>query len=356
LRISGWSICLVLGLVLGLGIAGCSSQLGTGEIHADDIRTTNIKETNQETKYMRKTDEYPEQKETMKEPVAASVQTPIDGTIVHYQAFPSELIRPRPVDVWLPEGYDPASSDRYPVVYMHDGQFLFQQSHSPYAGMDLFWDVDKAITRLVRDGEIRPAIVVSVWMSQWLKGARGAEYMPQKPVTDEIWQLMKKEGDNFSVEEGGEEMSSDNYLKFLVDELKPFIDETYATQSDRDNTFVVGSSMGGLISAYAIAEYPEVFGGAACMSSHWPIADGIVVKWLNNHWPTAGAHRVYFDHGTETLDANYEPYQRQMDKVMRKHGYTADEDWVTRRFEGADHSPRAWRERLHIPLKFLLGR
>jgi predicted alpha/beta superfamily hydrolase len=280
---------------------------------------------------------------------------PLEGTLINYRAFPSRLIRPRPVDVWLPEGYDPASSDRYPVIYMPDGQFNFHQSSSPFAGMDLFWDVDKAITRLVRNNELRPAIVVSVWMSHWLKGSRGAEYMPQKPVTDEVWQLMKKEGNNFSVEEGGNEMTSDNYLKFLVSELKPFIDKTYRTHTDRNNTFHIGSSMGGLISAYAIAEYPEIFGGAACMSSHWPIGDGAVVEWLNDHWPVAGSHRVYFDHGTETIDVAYEPYQQQMDEVMGKHGYTTGKDWITRRFDGADHSPRAWRERLHIPLQFLLG-
>lgn len=280
---------------------------------------------------------------------------PLQGTLINYRAFPSRLIRPRPVDVWLPEGYDPASSDRYPVIYMSDGQFNFHQSSSPFAGTDVFWDVDKAITRLVRNNEIRPAIVVSVWMSHWLKGSRGAEYMPQKSVTDEVWQLMKKEGNNFSVEEGGNQMTSDNYLKFLVSELKPFIDKTYRTHPDRNNTFHIGSSMGGLISAYAIAEYPEIFGGAACMSSHWPIGDGAVVAWLNDHWPVAGSRRVYFDHGTETIDAAYEPYQQQMDEVMRNHGYTTGEDWITRRFDGADHSMRAWRERLHIPLQFLLG-
>ena len=84
----------------------------------------------------------------------------------------------------MPEDYDAGSADRYPVIYMHDGQLMFHQSHSPYAGMDLFWDVDKAITRLASADEIRPAIVVSVWMADWANGARGAEYMPQKPVTD----------------------------------------------------------------------------------------------------------------------------------------------------------------------------
>ena len=333
-----------------MGVA-CNFGYGSnGEFAADDSNVTRIKAI----KPMSVEAEDLEKKKSIGQ-VGGRAQTPLDGTIVNYPDFPSDYIRPRPVDVWLPEGYDPESSERYPVIYMHDGQFMFHQSRSPFAGMDLFWDVDKAITRLVRAGEIRPAIVVSVWMAHWAKGARGAEYMPQKPVTDKVWQLMKAAGHSFAVEEGGEEISSDNYLKFLIDELKPFIDKTYAVLPSRDNTFIVGPSMGGLISAYAIAEYPDVCGGAACMSSNWPIGDGVVVQWLNHHWPAAGTHRVYFDYGTETLDADYEPYQMQMDEVLRKHGYTSGVDWVTRRFEGADHSPRAWRERLHIPLKFLLG-
>ncbi len=351
---------LIFGIALCIGSAGCSVQPNSktpptpgGDIKTTELRDTAMTQRDRDLKE-RELKEQMKEKKLIKNKLANSQHTPLDGTIIHYDDFPSELVRPRPVDVWLPEGYDHQSNDRYPVIYMHDGQFLFDQSDSPFAGMDLLWDVDKAITRLVRDGDIRPAIVVSIWMSHWAKGARGAEYMPQKPVTDDVWQLMVAQGNNFSVEAGGEVMSSDNYLKFIVNELKPFIDQNYRTKPDRSNTFVAGSSMGGLISAYAIAEYPEVFGGAACLSTHWPIGDGIVVQWLGDHWPTAGAHRVYFDHGTETLDADYAPYQRSMDEVMRRHGYT-DSDWVTRRFEGANHSPQAWRERLHIPLKFLLG-
>ena len=339
----GLLLCRV-GLILSLGVVGCGSQYEISSVDANATETRGEKEMD----------------EAKKELMARRVnrrteQSVIEGTIVHYEEFPSELIRVRPVDVWLPEGYDPASSDRYPVIYMHDGQMMFDHHTSPYAGWDLFWDVDKAITRLVGDGEIRPAIVVSIWMASWTKGARGAEYMPQKAVTDEVWQWMREQEEGFAVEEGGQEMSADNYLKFIVQELKPFIDETYRTQSDRGNTFVMGSSMGGLISAYALAEYPGVFGAAACLSSHWPAGDGAVVRWLSDHLPSAGAHRVYFDHGTETYDAQYGPFQQEMDEVMRQHGYTAGEDWVTLRFEGADHSPRAWRERLHVPLKFLLG-
>ena len=224
----------------------------------------------------------------------------------------------------------------------------------------MFWDVDKAISRLQREGKIKPAIVVAVWMADWDKGARGAEYMPEKAVSKEVLEIMRQAGPGSSVggfvgESGGESMSSDNYLRFLVQELKPFIDESYRTSPVRADTFVMGSSMGGLLSAYALAEYPEIFGGAACLSSHWPYGDGAVVNWLSSHWPEAGNHRVYFDYGTEAFDASYEPYQMKMDLILRKKGYREGEDWITRRFDGADHSMQAWKDRLHIPLKFLLG-
>ena len=88
-----------------------------------------------------------------------------------------------------------------------------------------------------------------------------------------------------------------------------------------------------------------MFGGAACRSTDWNIA----------HSTTTSDHRIYFDHGTETYGASYGPYQLEMDAVMRNKGYRDGEDRITRRFESVDFSPRAWRERFHIPLKFLLG-
>lgn len=279
------------------------------------------------------------------------------GTLVHYPSFPSDLVEPRPVDVWLPDGYEESDSP-YPVIYMHDGQFMFDRPTSPYASTwertkgliygGIFWNVDETMARLIAKKQIRPTIVVSVWNLPNVK--RRTEYMPQKPVTEEIGRLLVAESDITR-----EAITSDNYLGFLVSELKPFIDKTYLTKPDADNTLIMGSSMGGMISAYAVSEYPEVFGAAACLSTHWVLGEGAAVKWYKNNWPTAGNHRLYFDYGTKSIDAGYEPFQKMMDAVMREKGYRENEDWVTRRFEGASHRPKAWRERLHIPLIFLLG-
>ena len=280
---------------------------------------------------------------------------PLKGALTHYKDFPSKLIRPRPVDVWLPEGYDASSNDRYPVIYMHDGQMIFHHADSSLAGLDVFWNPDKVMIRLVNNKEVRPAIIVAIWMADWTKGARGLEFMPQKAVTDEAWSTMQEQSAKWRSRAGIKALSSDKYLKFIVTEVKPFIDKTYRTLTDQPNTFVIGSSMGGLISAYAIVEYPGIFGGAACMSTDWTQVNGAVARWFSDHWPTPGRNRFYFDYGTEGFDAYYEPYQLKMNEVLQEKGFIKGNDFVTQRFEGADHSPKSWEARLHVPIKFLLG-
>jgi predicted alpha/beta superfamily hydrolase len=267
------------------------------------------------------------------------------GTLVSYQDVPSAHVAARNVDVWLPPGYAENPRKRYPVLYMHDGQNLFDPSLSFYSQTD--WGVDEAMTKLIAEGRVREAIVVGVWNTP----LRLQEYMPRKPVSAPSLPI--------GVEGMGElpasSIVSDRYLAFLVGELKPFIDGTYRTKRGRDDTFVMGSSMGGLISLYAAAEYPRVFGGVGAVSTHWPIGKGMVIDWLATHLPDPRTHRLYFDHGTATLDAQYAPYQQRMDAIVRTAGYVEGDNFMTRVFEGADHSERAWRQRVDVPLEFLLG-
>lgn len=125
----------------------------------------------------------------------------------------------------------------------------------------------------------------------------------------------------------------------------------------------MGSSMGGLISLYAICEYPDVFGAAACLSTHWP---GIFTmennpipeafyRYLENNLPDPRKNKIYFDFGTATLDAMYPPLQAEVDKIMIKKGFSSG-SWQTLKFEGEDHSEKAWKKRLPIPLTFLFGK
>jgi predicted alpha/beta superfamily hydrolase len=252
-------------------------------------------------------------------------------------------VESRNVDVWLPPGYGKDPGQRYPVLYMHDGQNLFDPATS-YGNVD--WAVDEAMTRLIEQGEVREAIVVGIWNTP----KRFAEYMPQRAV-----QGMKEiKMPGFDIR--AEDVVSDRYLAFLVTELKPFIDSTYRTLPDRANTTIMGSSMGGLISQYAMSRYPDVFGGAGCVSTHWPAGDGIALDDFAAHLPDPATHRYWFDFGTATLDASYEPYQQRADEILRTAGYVEGQNWITQKFEGAEHSEKAWRLRVDQPLTFLVGR
>ena len=267
------------------------------------------------------------------------------GRTESWQRVPSRHVDARDVDVWLPPSYGRDPQRRYPVLYMHDGQNLFDPALG-YTGVD--WDIDGAMTRLIDAGDIREAIVVGVWNTP----LRFAEYMPKAPVrTDTV-----SSGVEGYMAGRTEDIRSDAYLRFLVEELKPFIDAQYRTRPGRDDTAVMGSSMGGLISLYAAAQYPEVFGGVGAVSTHWPACDGCVVDWFGAHLPDPRTHRLYFDHGTGGIDALYAPHQTRMDAALRAGGYREGKNAMTRRFEGADHNEAAWRARVEIPLRFLLSR
>ncbi len=259
--------------------------------------------------------------------------------IDHYVNFKSDYVASRNIEVMLPPGYIKEETKQYDVIYMHDGQNIFDAKTS-YAGVA--WQVDKAIVKLLEKAEIRPAIIVAIWNSP----LRMNEYMPAQPLS-----LVREKADR----EGWDgELLSDNYLKFIVKELKPFIDSTYNASTKREHTFIMGSSMGALISLYALAEYPEVFGGAACISTHWPALNGVFMDYVNSNLPEPGNHKLYFDFGTETLDSLYEPYQLKVDNILTEKGYINEKHRITLKFEGADHSEESWQERVHIPLMFFL--
>jgi predicted alpha/beta superfamily hydrolase len=266
---------------------------------------------------------------------------PLPGTLVRHPDFPSLRVASRNVDVWLPPGYE-AGGRRFPVIYMHDGQNLFDPRTS-FTGVD--WGVAQAVERLMAQDRVQGAILVGVWNTP----QRVPEYMPRKPFASSRWALATAR------HEQGELPLSDDYLRFLVEELKPYVDAYYRTRPGVEDTFIMGSSMGGLISIYAVCEYPEVFGGAGCLSTAWSVVRKPMIPYLRATLPRPGVHKVYFDRGTEALDASYASYQRQVDQVMREVGYREGEDWMTQVFAGADHSERAWRERVHIPLEFLLS-
>lgn len=268
---------------------------------------------------------------------------PSVGHIERMENFASQWVENRPVDVWLPPGYSAADDRRYPVIYAHDGQNLFDADHA-FAGTA--WQIDRALSRLALEEGIGPAIVVGIWNTK----NRIPEYMPQRPVA----RFARPSVVERFVATYGSVPLSDRYLTFIVRELKPRIDRSYRTLDDRDHTFLLGSSMGGLVSVYGLCEYPTYFGGAACLSTSWTLPGRIMTRYLEYALPAPGANRFYFDFGDEALIRRYEGFQNRVDRLLRSAGFEAGTDWLTRRFPGEPHSESAWRGRVDVPLRFLL--
>jgi predicted alpha/beta superfamily hydrolase len=266
------------------------------------------------------------------------------GSIERHVDFTSAYVDSRTIDIWLPPGYGSTDNRRYSVVYMHDGQNLFH-SETSFIGVD--WGIDETMARLIDEGGIEAAIVVGIWNTP----NRVREYMPQRPVESPVGTELLQQ---FAAEFEGKPIS-DDYLKFIIRDVKSFVDNRYFTHPGPEHTFIMGSSMGALVSLYALCEYPDVFSGAGCLSTHWPAVEAVIIGYLETALPRPERHKLYFDYGTKTLDAPYEPCQKSVDTVLQSIGYESGKDWKTLKFQGAEHSERAWRDRVHIPLQFLLG-
>ena len=269
---------------------------------------------------------------------------------------------PRPVAVWLPPGYDRERSRRYRVLYMHDGQNLFD-SRSAFGGVP--WGVDEALAALIGLGDVPPTIIVAAGNT----AQRWYEYAPEAALRALPADVRAAADAEFPLP--GADLAADAYVRFLADELKPQIDQRFRTLPARADTVIMGSSMGGLASLYALCRRPEVFAGAACLSTHWPVTRiagvhdnpgappmialaAAVLGWFDANLPRAGAHRLYFDHGTQGLDRLYAPYQARMDAIGAARGYVAGKDWLSKAAAGAEHNEAAWNARLPAALGFVL--
>ncbi len=277
------------------------------------------------------------------------------GSAKRYIAHCRQLDASYIVDVLLPEDYDPNAAKRYPVVYMHDGQNLFDPFLS-YGGVS--WAVDKALKRLSQSEEFQVPIIVGIHNREEL---RSSDYLCQKVITDYIpADQLDKSG---IMPVAGGRLHSDAYTTFLANDLKNAIDATFNTLPERENTFIMGSSMGGLASLYAICEYPDTYGGAACLSTHWignfdynsSIFPTAMLAYMTDRLPSPETHKLYFDHGTTGLDSAYPEWNNKALKVAESKGYSRENGTLLSYIaEGADHNERYWAQRVNIPFQFML--
>jgi predicted alpha/beta superfamily hydrolase len=260
-------------------------------------------------------------------PPDASPEHTLTGDIRRHEGFHSEYLEhDRTILVYLPPGYDEESATRYPVLYLHDGQNVFDRATS--IGEE--WHVDETAESLIQSGEIEPIIVVGIYNTGI---HRIDEYAPT-PRPD-------KGG-------GGH---ADDYGHMLIMELKPFIDRTYKTLPSAQNTALGGSSLGGLVTLHLGIRFPTAFGKLAVLSPSIWWDDRVIlreVEALPNRLP----QRIWLDAGTGEGDEVIADARAVRDALVAR-GWELGRDLAYVEAEGAGHNEESWGARVAHVLKFL---
>lgn len=272
------------------------------------------------------------------------------GSVDRLYVYSPELTDTVTVDIWTPEGYDPHGTRRYPVIYMHDGQNLFDAATT---WNHQAWEMDSVTSSLIAAGVIEAPVIVGVHS---VSNTRIGDLMPQKVLdyNPALTETLTSAFPEITVR-------GDAYASFLVNTLKPLVDTTYCVRPDASSTSVMGSSMGGLMSIYALCEYPATFGGAGCLSTHWvgtvdgnPAFPNAMLDYLRDKLPADGAHKLYLDHGTTSIDSLYGPWNTRVIALAESVGYSTPATLDTLTATGAGHEERYWAARVARPLSFLL--
>lgn len=270
--------------------------------------------------------------------VAAQQQHTLTGDMRVHKSFHSTILNnDRDVIVYLPSNYDATQHTRYSVLYLHDGQNLFDGATSFIPGQE--WRVDETAQALIAAGKIEPLIIVGIYNAG---KERINEYTPAEDAKYKM---------------GGK---ADLYGRMLVEELKPFIDSHYRTKKDARHTGLGGSSLGGLVSLYLALKYPKVFGRAAVVSPSVWFANKQIVHYVEA-LPKKPKVRIWMDSGTKEGGTPEEAQQtvndaRLLRDTLIKKGWQVGKDLDYFEAEGALHNEVAWAARVERILTFLFPR
>jgi predicted alpha/beta superfamily hydrolase len=250
----------------------------------------------------------------------------ITGTVRYHRGLKGAGIQDRDLIVWLPPGYETDSTRRYTVIYMHDGQNIFDPVTSAF-GVD--WSIDETADDLIKKKIIEPVIVVGIYNTS----DRMKEYTP---------------GDKGTA-----------YMNFVVETAKPLIDSTYRTQPDRKHTIVGGSSAGGIISFMLIWEHPDIVSKAICMSPAFRSLSSDGWDYTRVVQSSNGPKKnifLYIDNGGIGLDSQLQPGIEAMLTTLKVKGYEEGKDFVFIRDPAAKHFEADWAKRFPNALMLVLGK
>ncbi len=255
-------------------------------------------------------------------PLEKRRQNTITGTSHTYPGFKGKGLLDRDVVVWIPPGYASDTTRRYPVIYLHDGQNIFDEATSAF-GTE--WGVDEAIDSLSRAGEIPPVIAVAICNTP----DRSVEYLP---------------GDTAQI-----------YMDFIVGELKPFIDSMYRTLPGPEHTLTCGASAGGAIAFMLVWEHPDVFSKGICMS---PALKVLKYDYVGTVAATGERREnifLYMDVGGIGVDTLLQPGMKEMADLLERKGYRRGTDFVVVVEPSASHDEAAWGRRFPGALLHCFG-
>ncbi len=249
------------------------------------------------------------------------------GHLRKHERLRSRFLRnQRDLIVYLPPGYDGQPWRRFPVLYLHDGQNLFDRA-TAFAGVD--WNIQGAADRLIGTGSVQPLIIVGIYNTG---KSRIHEYTPTKAP---------KLG-------GGR---ADRYAKFLLQEVMPFIQQQYRTLSEPSSTGIGGSSLGGLLSLYLGLKLPQTFGKIAALSPSIWWNQRVILRFAAAD-PVQPRPSIWLDIGTKE-GPRIVPDVEQFRDVLLKKGWRLGEDLHYERVEGGEHNEAAWARRVGRVLQFL---
>lgn len=243
----------------------------------------------------------------------------ITGNVKYHKNFIGKDILTRDIIVWLPPSYDSIINKYYPVLYMQDAQNIFDPTTSSF-GID--WQIDETSDSLIKAKSIDEIIIVGIYNTS----QRNSEY---------------KNND-----------TGYKYINFIISDLKPLIDSTYRTLSDKNNTAIGGSSLGGLISFIAAWEHPDVFSKVACLSPAFKISDIDFIKTVKDYTGLKKPIKFYIDNGNIGLEKKLQPGIDEMLSVLKDKGYVVGKDIYWFQDFNAEHNEAAWAKRVYKFLEY----
>jgi predicted alpha/beta superfamily hydrolase len=257
----------------------------------------------------------------------------LTGNIRLHRGFPSKILgNRRDVLLYLPRGYGRLSRRRYPVLYLHDGQNVFDAATS-FAGVE--WGMDETAERLIKQKLIEPLIIVAVANTG---EARIDEYAPTRGVIDAKAKRKKRS-----------KGLARKYGHFLMDELKPYIDRKYRTNPGPQFTGLGGSSLGGLATLAIGISYSHAFGRLMVMSpSIW--WDDFAIYRLVDSIEQKPPVKIWLDTGT--AEPGWEQARELLNRLIEK-GWKPQKDLQYMEAQGASHGEGAWAARVEPALRFL---